>query len=120
MSETRKNRYWSKDNKYRIIKQLLYEEVGVRELCRQEKISAAQLYKWKTAYLEHGIEGLENSRKPRNPLVKYQNKKQLTELEKLEYENMKLRIENARLKKGYTKEEVIAIRLKKSSEKSMK
>ncbi len=45
MSETRKNRYWSKDNKYRIIKQLLYEEVGVRELCRQEKISAAQLYK---------------------------------------------------------------------------
>ena len=28
MSETRKNRYWSKDNKYRIIKKLLNEEVG--------------------------------------------------------------------------------------------
>jgi transposase-like protein len=44
----------------------LNEEVGVRELCRQEKISAAQIYKWKTAYLERGIKGLENSRKPRS------------------------------------------------------
>ena len=33
--------------------------------------------------------------------MKYSRKKELTELEKLEYENMKLRIENERLKKGY-------------------
>ena len=36
-----------------------------------------------------------------NPLCKYSNKKNLTDMEKLEYENMKLRIENERLKKGY-------------------
>ena len=29
------------------------------------------------------------------------HKKQLSDIEKLEYENMKLRIENERLKKGY-------------------
>ena len=29
------------------------------------------------------------------------NKKNLTDIEKLKYENMKLRIENERLKKGY-------------------
>lgn len=29
------------------------------------------------------------------------NKKQLSDIEKLEYENMKLRIENERLKKDY-------------------
>ena len=29
------------------------------------------------------------------------NKKELTDIEKLQYENMKLRIENERLKKGY-------------------
>ena len=119
MSE-RKYRYWSKEEKHRIIKRLFDEEVGVRELCRQEKISPALIYKWKAAYLEHGIKGLENSVKPRNPLAKLQNKKNLTELEQLQYENMKLKIENLRLKKGYTNEEVYAIRQKRSSKKSMK
>ena len=42
-----------------------------------------------------------NKKKPGNPLSKYSSKKQLTELEQLEYENMKLRIEVERLKKGY-------------------
>ena len=52
-------------------------------------------------YLEQGEVGLENKKKPGNPLSKYMNKKQLSDIEKLEYENMKLRIENERLKKGY-------------------
>ena len=52
-------------------------------------------------YYEHSENGLENKRKPGNPLLKYSSRKELTELEKLEYENMKLRIENERLKKGY-------------------
>ncbi len=116
----KKYRYWSKEEKHRIIKRLFDEELGVRELCRVERISPALIYKWKASYLEHGIEGLENSVKPRNPLVKLQNKKNLTELEQLQYENMKLKIENSRLKKGYTNEEVIAIRQKKSSRKNIK
>ena len=33
--------------------------------------------------------------------MKYSRRKSLTSMEKLEYENMKLRIENERLKKGY-------------------
>ena len=53
-------------------------------------------------YLELGEKGLENKKKPGNPLAKYCNKKNLTDMEKLEYENMKLRIENERLKKGYS------------------
>ena len=52
-------------------------------------------------YLEQGEVGLENKKKPGNPLSKYMNKKQLSDIEKLEYQNMKLRIENERLKKGY-------------------
>ena len=31
----------------------------------------------------------------------YSRRKELSDMEKLEYENMKLRIENERLKKGY-------------------
>ena len=114
------NRYWSSEAKYRILKEYLDDKVGLRELCRRENLSTSQLHKWKKAYLEEGMKGLENSKKPRNPLLKYQNKKELTEVEQLEYENMKLRIENARLKKGYTNEEVIDIREKKSPKKSMR
>ncbi len=116
----RKYRYWSKEEKHRIIRRLFDEELGVRELCREESITTTLIYKWKAAYLENGIEGLENSVKPRNPLSKFQNKKNLTELEQLQYENMKLKIENSRLKKGYTNEEVISIRQKKSSKKNIK
>ena len=64
-------------------------------------ISRAQMYKWVKCYREDGINGLENRKKPGNPLSKYSSKKNLTEIEKLQYENMKLRIENERLKKGY-------------------
>ena len=52
-------------------------------------------------YLEQGEIGLENKKKPGNPLIKYSRRKELTQIEQLEYENMKLRIENERLKKGY-------------------
>ena len=116
----RKYRNWSKEEKHRIIRRLFDEELGVRELCREENITTTLIYKWKAVYLKDGLKGLENSVKPRNPLARLQNKKNLTELEQLQYENMKLKIENSRLKKGYTNEEVIAIRQKKSSKRSMK
>ena len=46
--------------------------------------------------------GLENKRKPGNPLAKIYNKKNFKNREEeLEYENMKLKIENELLKKGY-------------------
>lgn len=51
-------------------------------------------------YNTEGIKGLQNKKKPGNPLSKYANRKNLNELEKLQYENMRLRIENERLKKG--------------------
>ena len=47
------------------------------------------------------MKGLENKKKLGNSLVKYCNRKNLTKEEQLEYENMKLRIENELLKKGY-------------------
>ena len=44
---------------------------------------------------------MENKKKPGNPLSKFSSRKNLSDMEKLQYENMKLRIENERLKKGY-------------------
>ena len=57
--------------------------------------------RWVKTYIENGQEALENKKKPDNPSSKYLRKKNLTDIGKLQYENMKLRIENERLKKGY-------------------
>lgn len=113
-----KNRRWSKEEKLKVVKKMLGGETTSTELQKTEGISSGMVSTWIKKYLEFGEKGLESKKKPGNPLVKYQRRKNLTELEQLEYENMKLRIENERLKKGYTNEEVVAIRQKKSFKKN--
>lgn len=96
-----KNKYWSKEEKLRIIKKVVEEGYSSHEIAKKENIDSGMIRRWIRKYVEQGEESLENKRKPGNPLVKYQRKKELSDIEKLEYENMKLRIENERLKKGY-------------------
>ena len=95
------NRYWSKEEKLRIINRVLVDGLSTYQVAKEENISSGMLRNWVKKYIQHGEEALENKRKPGNPLVKYSRRKELSDLEKLEYENMKLRIENERLKKGY-------------------
>ena len=97
----RTNRYWSKEDKLKIINKVLINGISARQVAIQEDISDGMLCTWIKKYLEQGENALENKKKPGNPLTKYSRRKELNELEKLEYENMKLRIENERLKKGY-------------------
>ena len=96
-----KNKYWSKEEKLKLIKEHLDNNISTNEITTRENISNGMYNNWLKKYLEYGKKGLENKKKPGNPLSKYMNKKQLNDIEKLEYENMKLRIENERLKKGY-------------------
>ena len=95
------NRYLSKDEKLRIIKRVVIDGESARQVALNEDISSGMLKNWIKKYLLNGEDSLENKRKPGNPLIKYSRRKELTPLEQLEYENMKLRIENERLKKGY-------------------
>jgi len=95
------NRYWSKEEKLRIINKVLKDGLSAMEVSRQEDISQGMLSIWIKKYLNEGESALDNNKKPGNPLAKYANRKALSEIEQLEYENMKLRIENERLKKGY-------------------
>ena len=103
MSRIRKepNRYQSKEEKLRIINLVLLNGLSTHQVAKNEDISSGMLRNWIRKYIEQGEESLENKRKPGNPLAKYSRRKELSDLEKLEYENMKLRIENERLKKGY-------------------
>ena len=96
-----KNKYWTKEEKLKLIKEHLEMHVSTLEITNREHISNGMYNNWSRKYLELGEKGLENKKKPGNPLAKYCNKKNLTDMEKLEYENIKLRIENERLKKGY-------------------
>lgn len=95
------NRYWSKEEKLKIINKVVLDGNSSEEVAKEHDISGGLLRNWIIKYNKYGEESLENKKKPGNPLMKYSQKKELSELEKLEYENMKLRIENERLKKGY-------------------
>ena len=103
MSRIRKepNRYWSKEDKLKIISEVLLNCKSTEEVAKEYEISGGMLRNWIIKYNQYGEASLENKKKPGNPLCKYSNRKNLTEIEKLEYENMKLRIEVERLKKGY-------------------
>lgn len=91
--------YYTKEDKERIILEAL--ENGINPVGRKYQVSPGMICNWIKSYKENGNKVIDNKYKRGNPLSKYQAKKNMTILEKLEYENMKLRIENERLKKGY-------------------
>jgi len=100
-----KFKQWTPEEKYKLIEPLLKMEKGLRTYSRETGINSGLLYAWLKKYREKGMEGLINKKKPGNPLSKYSSKKNLTKEEQLEYENMKLRIENEMLKKGFLMKE---------------
>ena len=83
------------------IKPILNFEKSSRLVTKETGINNGTITRWIHEYNEFGIERLIPKKKPGNPLSKYSSKKNLSKEEKLEYENMKLRIENELLKKGY-------------------
>ena len=95
-----KNKYYSAEEKLKIVK-LMLEGKTAWDIEREQAINHSISSRWLKKYNNFGEKGLKNKKKPGNPLVKYSAKKNLTDMEKLEYENLKLRIENERLKKGY-------------------
>ena len=95
------NRYWSKDDKLKIINEVLVNCKSSYEVAKEYDISSGMLRGWIIKYNKFVESSLENKKKPGNPLSKYSRRKNLSEIEQLQYENMKLRIENERLKKGY-------------------
>ena len=92
---------WTSEEKYKTIEPLLKMEKSICAYAKEIGINSGLLYAWLKKYRQNGIEGLVNKKKPGNPLAKYSSRKTLTKEEQLEYENIKLKIENELLKKGY-------------------
>ncbi|MBR2710988.1 MAG: transposase [Bacilli bacterium] len=96
-----RNKTYTKEEKLKYVKMMIDEGYSSLRIEKEFGISHSLTDVWRRKYLRFGEDSLENQKKPGNPLCKYQNKKNLTKEEQLEYENMKLRIENELLKKGY-------------------
>ena len=107
------NKTWSAKEKYEVIRPIIDYEMSGTQRAKNLNMDKGMIAKWVRLYLDGGIAALENKRKPGNPLAKYSRRKELTEVEKLEYEVIKLKIENERLKKGYTAKEADQAKLKK-------
>ena len=82
-------------------------QFGCNQTAQKYDIYRSVLKRWRREYRENGIDGLKSQTGKNtaggkgNPLSKYQNRKHLSKEEELEFEDMKLKIEVARLKKGY-------------------
>lgn len=104
------NRRFSKEDKLIILLDYLEKGMTQIEVITKYGIAVSLFRKWVNRYKEFGPEGLEYRKPKGNPYAALYRKKNLTELERLELENLKLKVENERLKKGYTKKEVIEVR----------
>ena len=100
-----KFKQWTAEEKFKIIKPALDMEKSTHDITRETGLNSGMIYNWIKAYRNNGMNGLTPKRKPGNALAKYSSKKNLTKEEQLEYENMKLRIDNEMLKKGFLMKE---------------
>lgn len=94
-------RKWTSDQKLSIVKLHLEAHWSYPEIEREYKLNPGVVYAWVTRYLNEGIDGLNPKSYQRNTMASLYAKKSLTDDEALRLENFKLKVENARLKKGY-------------------
>ena len=98
---TRKNHMRTPEEKEKIVLESF--DFGTLATARKYDIHKDVLIDWRNKYRINGFEGLvsQTGRASGNPLVGKMRKKNKTREDELELENLKLKIEVARLKKGY-------------------
>ena len=96
-----KNNMRTPEEKERIV--LESREAGSRPTAAKYGVAHPLLLVWRRKYRESGIDGLRSRSGRARPgrLIGLQRKKSRTREEELELENLRLRVENERLKKGY-------------------
>ena len=95
-----KHRTYTEDEKLKIVKMNVEQYLSSYEISKITRVSEKNIRRWVKQYSEEGIEGLKPKRRG-NPFAALHTSKTLTKEERLELENLKLKIENERLKKGY-------------------
>lgn len=98
-----KNRKYTVEEKLSIVNMNLQDHMSIIQIEKETGISDSLISAWIHKYLDNGLQGLEKkkNKKSGNVYAALHTSKSLTKEERLELENMKLKIENERLKKGY-------------------
>ena len=97
------NRYYSRDEKLSIVNKVLSGKSS-KEVSKETGVYDRLIRTWVNLYLDQGEEVLENKRKQGNPLCRYINNKNMSEIEQLRYELAKAELELSKLKKVYEME----------------
>lgn len=95
-----KNKKYSYEFKLKVVKDYEDNHLSFRELERKYGVAYTVICLWVKLYNE-GILETGRTHKRGNPFAALHSSKSLSKEERLELENLKLRIENERLKKGY-------------------
>ena len=99
-----KHKQYTAEFKIHCVKEVLEGRKSQTEIALENGMTEHNISRWVKNYQEHGEEYFYQEHRGNhsgNPYAALHTKKNLSELERLELENLKLRIENERLKKGY-------------------
>ena len=99
-----KHRSFSPEYKIKSVRCVLEEHLSQWEVSREYKIARGVLQRWIKHYQEYGESYFYEEHRGKgggNHFAALHTSKSLSREERLELENLKLRIENERLKKGY-------------------
>lgn len=95
------NKQYTLEQKEEAVRMYIEEHLSPSQIEKINGITHKNIERWISIYQKEGIEGLKAKKKTGNPFAALHTSKSLTKEERLELENLKLRIENERLKKGY-------------------
>ncbi len=102
MKKGQKKRVWTKEDKLKIIKRYSEEHLSARDLGRIYDADHSMICRWIREYTAKGEAAFEEGKRSGNKYAALHTSKNLSETDRLKFEIDKLRIENERLKKGYT------------------
>ena len=99
------NNKYKPEFKIKCVKEVLDEHISQKEVTRKYELKTdTTIRRWIKKYQEYGEKYFyeeHRGNKGGNPFAALHTSKSLSREERLELENLKLRIENERLKKGY-------------------
>lgn len=98
-----KHKKYTPEFKIHCVKEVLEGRKSEQEIAQENGMVLRNVQRWIRDYQEYGEEYFYHEHRggTGNPYAALHTKKNLSEIERLELENLKLRIENERLKKGY-------------------
>ena len=96
-----KNKKYSYEFKLRVMREYFDDHLSILEIVNKYSLAYSVFSRWKKYYQE-GILETGRIHNRGNKFSALHTSKHLSNEQKLELENMKLKVENERLKKGYT------------------